>query len=138
MSNSAWQRWVLDYGRDSQRALLARRGLEDMNPLRLIGLLSLIVAIMMALYIVASRVRPLSDPVQRAYLEFCRKLARAGVTRAPHETAADFAQRAAQRLPQHARALQDIADSYNMLRYAARPAVVLEEFVRKVRELKVI
>ena len=58
-----------------------------------------------------------SDPVQREYLKFCRKLARKGIVRAEHEGARDFAARAARLRPQLAQAIADITERYIALRY---------------------
>ena len=46
-ANTAWQRWVLGYDQARQRELLAQLGFEDVNPLRLVGLLALLVALVM-------------------------------------------------------------------------------------------
>jgi len=117
-ANTAWQRWVLGYDRTRQRELLAQLGFEDVNPLRLLGLLALLVALTMGLYVFATRRRaPRLDPTQRAYLLFCRKLARNGLARAPQEGALAFATRGAQQLPQHAGAIHAITQLYLRLRY---------------------
>lgn len=117
-ANTAWQRWVLGYDQARQRELLAQLGFEDVNPLRLFGLLALLVALVMGLYVVLTHRRvPRPDPVQRAYLRFCRKLAQIGLVRAPAEGALVFAARGAALLPKSAADIHAISRLYLGLRY---------------------
>ena len=58
-----------------------------------------------------------SDPALLAYQQFCRKLARAGITRDPHEGARDYAERVARTRPDLAQASRDIVSAYFALRY---------------------
>ena len=57
------------------------------------------------------------DPVQRQYLRFCRKLARVGLVRAPHEGALDFARRCLTRRADLETAIENITLTYLRLRY---------------------
>lgn len=137
-ANSAWQRWVLSYDQARQRELLARFGFEDVNPLRLFGLLALLVALIMGLYVLLTRRRaPRPDPVQRAYFAFCRKLAQFGLVRAPQEGALSFSERGARQLPQLADAINAITHLYLRLRYGGNEDVeLLREFTRQVAEFR--
>jgi len=115
---SAWQRWVLGYDTDRQRALLTRFGFGDVGGARLVGLLALIVALVIAVYVFVNRPRPPPlDPVQRLYLRLCRKLARAGLVRAAHEGPSDFFARVARARPDLAPALPALVEHYLRLRY---------------------
>ncbi len=139
--NTAWQRWVLGYDHARQRELLAQLGFKDVAPLRLVGLLALLVASIMGAYVVAIRQRaPRPDPVQRAYLDFCRKLAHSGLVRAPHEGALAFGARGARgarQLPQLAAAIQSITQRYIQLRYAGtEDAAQQQEFARQVASFR--
>jgi hypothetical protein len=58
-----------------------------------------------------------TDPAQAAYLRFCRKLARSGLTRAPHEGARAFAERAARQRADLADSISEITGLYENLRY---------------------
>jgi hypothetical protein len=58
-----------------------------------------------------------ADPAQAAYLRFCRKLARAGLKRAPHEGAHAFADRVARRRVDLAEPIVEITNLYEDLRY---------------------
>lgn len=125
-SLTAWQRWVLNYDFSRQQELLARLGLENIAMSRLVGLLALVVALLFGIYVLTTLPRGVHlDPVQRAWLAFCRKLARAGVARLPHEGALDFAKRVARERPDLALDTRNIADLYQRIRYAGDDAVVL-------------
>jgi len=133
-ANTAWQRWVLSYDQARQRELLAQLGYEDVHPLRLLGLLALLIALVMGLYVLLTRRRvPRPDPVQRAYFTFCRKLAQIGLVRAPQEGARTFAERGARQLPQLAVAIHAITQFYLRLRYGGHENVAAQrEFARRV------
>jgi len=121
---STWSRWVLGYNADRQREFLAAMGLEGFSAARLMGLLALVVALLFASYLLATRPRrPRLDPVQRAYLRFCRKLARAGLVRAPHEGPLSFAARCARQRPDLSEDVQAITERYISLRYGNRDNV---------------
>jgi hypothetical protein len=62
-----------------------------------------------------------TDAVQAAWLRACRKLAKAGLPRAPHEGAMDYADRVASALPELAEDFYDIAARYASLRYGGEP-----------------
>jgi len=118
-ANTTWQRWVLGYNQARQRELLAQLGIDDVDPVRLVGLLAMLIALIMGVYVVVTRQRaPRPDPVQRAYLEYCRKLACAGVARAPQEGALAYASRCARLLPRHTAAIHSLSHLYIRLRYA--------------------
>ena len=137
-ANTAWQRWVLSYDQARQRELLAQLGFEDVNPLRLVGLLALLVALIMGLYVIATRQRaPRPDPVQRAYLDFCRKLARRGLVRAPQEGALDYAGRCARHRPDLEIPVHAITDLYLRLRYGSSDASAdTQELARQVAQFR--
>jgi len=61
--------------------------------------------------------RKTSDPAQRLYLRFLRKLSRAGVTHRSQEGALDLAARAATALPAKATLIREICHIYTELRY---------------------
>jgi transglutaminase-like putative cysteine protease len=117
-TNLAWYRWVVDYGKERQERFLASLGLEDISWGRLTGLLTAGVLLITLLYALLSwRPKKSTDPAQAAYLRFCRKLARAGLARAPYEGARAFAGRAARKRADLADSILDITDLYEDLRY---------------------
>lgn len=136
--NSGWHRWVLGYGAARQQELLNIFGTGALTPLRLIGYLAIIVALLLGLYMLAAsrRVSRL-DVVQSAYFDFCRRLARVGLQRAPHEGAADFAARSRARRPDLSVPIQVITDLYVSLRYGGETAGnARSEYLQRVRAFR--
>jgi transglutaminase-like putative cysteine protease len=137
-AQSAWQRWVLGYDAGRQRELLARLGFGDVHGARLIGLLALLVAAVIAVYVVVTRPHPPPvDAVQRLYLVVCRRLERAGWARAAHEGPADFFARVGRARPDLSQDLPELADHYLRLRYGRRSDPdLLAEFARRVARFR--
>jgi hypothetical protein len=80
------------------------------------------------------RSRAATDPVKRAYLLFCRKLAGAGLPRAPSEGPAAYAARLAAARPDLQPAAGTITRLYIMLRYGAAPdSAGQREFEQRVK-----
>jgi len=118
---STWSRWVLGYNAERQREFLTWIGLGDFSTSRLVGLLAMCLAAVVAVYLVITRPRrPRPDPVLRPYQRFCHKLARAGLTRAPHEGPMDFAARCVRQRPDLSEDVRAITDLYVRLRYDNR------------------
>jgi protein-glutamine gamma-glutamyltransferase len=133
-----WNVWVLGYNPERQRDLMSLVGMRDADwrslTASLFTILGLITLALLA-WSLGRLVRP--DPVQRAWRAFCRKLAKRGVARAPHEGPRDYSTRAARALPASRRAILRIGAQYIRLRYgahASRPGVV--KLRRMVRELR--
>ena len=137
-----WNQFVLNYNPERQRDTLERLGMktptwQDMVIAMTIGI-GLITLAVTAWLLKAVRER---DPVQRAWLAFCRLLGRRGLTREPHEGALDFATRATRQLaggtraPARAADVELIARRYCALRYGRKPDKVrVAEFARLVRK----
>jgi hypothetical protein len=77
------------------------------------------------------------DAVQRAWLRFCSKLARAGLARSSVEGPLDYAARVAGGIPARESAVRAIASLYVDLRYGPRAEVDsiarLKQLVREFR-----
>ena len=118
---NSWNQWVLGYTPERQRSLLTRVGLDDATWRTLAGLLlgfvGAVVLVIAFFTLRRLRVR-VDDPVQRAYLAFCRKLAARGLARAPAEGPLAYARRIAQSRPDLAGAVADFVALYVSLRYA--------------------
>ncbi|MBU1424138.1 MAG: DUF3488 and transglutaminase-like domain-containing protein [Gammaproteobacteria bacterium] len=115
-----WNQWVLGYDTERQFAFLTRMGMEDitwqklaLNMLAGVALLTGIFTLIMLRRLVVRR----TDAVQAAWLKACRKLEKAGLPRAPHEGAMDYAERIAAARPDLAEDIYDIAARYASLRY---------------------
>ena len=133
-----WNVWVLDYNPDRQRNLMAYFGMRDADWRQLTAVLFTLLGGFTVLLLVWS-LRNLGrrDPVQRAWLAFCRKLDAQGVRRVPSEGPRDFAERAARHLPRAAEAIRSIAQRYIALRYGAgddaRQVSALRQAVRRLK-----
>lgn len=115
-----WNQWVLGYNSELQFAFLTRLGMEDvtwqklaLNMTFVLGLVIAGFALFMLRHLFAQR----PDKVQAAWLRLCRKLANAGLPRAPHEGARDYATRVGALRPDLAEDINDLAARYDALRY---------------------
>ena len=118
---NTWNQWVLGYTPERQRSLLTRVGLDDATWRTLAALLLALagVVILVLAFFTVRRLRVhVDDPVQRAYLAFCRKLAARGLARDPAEGPLAYAGRIAQSRPDLAGAVGDFVELYVSLRYA--------------------
>lgn len=130
-----WNQWVLGYNSELQFAFLSRLGMEDITWQKLalnmtfgVGLVVALLALYMLRHLFAHR----PDKVQAAWLRLCRKLAKAGLPRAPHEGAQDYAERIAESRPDLTAAIRDLAARYSALRYGSeRNEQARNEFLRR-------
>ncbi len=118
--NYNWSQWVLGYTPKRQRQMLDEAGLEDWDYGNLIIVLtSGLAAITLAIALLVLRKRPPAlDPAAKAYAVFCRKLARAGFNRQPHEGPFDFARRVTGARTDLAHDVMAITQAYTVIRYA--------------------
>ena len=130
-----WNQWVLGYNSELQFAFLSRLGMEDITWQKLalnmtfgVGLVVALLALFMLRHLFAQR----PDKVQAAWLKLCRRLAKAGLPRAPHEGAQDYAERIAKSRPDLAESIHDLAARYSALRYGGeRNEQERNEFLRR-------
>ena len=119
-----WDQWVLGYDAERQFAFLRRLGMEDISwrnmALQMAGIMSFLIGVF-ALIMLRHFYLQRSDAAQRQYQKFCRKLAKRGITRAPHEGPQDFAARAMQQMPELKDMIDDITRRYVALRYQPAP-----------------
>jgi transglutaminase-like putative cysteine protease len=139
LTNMTWYRWVVDYGKERQERFLASLGLDDISWNRLTGLLfvgALLVTLVYAFFLL--RPKKSVDPAQALYLRFCRRLARAGMVRAPHEGAIDFARRCGRHRPDLKNRMEAITERYIRMRYGKLTgADELRAFRREVTTFRV-
>jgi transglutaminase-like putative cysteine protease len=133
-----WNLWVLGYNPARQRELMSVLGLREADwrslAAALVTVLGVLVAGLLA-WSLRRHARP--DPVARAWQAFCRKLARRGLARAPHEGPRDFSERAAEALPAAGEPIRRIAALYIALRYGAHaPPERVAELRRRVGEFR--
>ena len=131
-----WNQWVLGYDTERQFAFLTRLGMESvtwqkmaMNMAIGLGLLVGLFALFMLRHLYTRR----PDKVQAAWLRLCRRLARAGLPRAAHEGALDYAARVATARPELAGTIFDLATRYSALRYGkVQDEQAQSEFIRLI------
>ena len=130
-----WDTRLLAFDADVQDVLLTSMGIASRSPVFLVVEILLVAIALLAIYFAWMQLRTRSrvDRVKALYEYFCRKTARLGVPRDPCEGPLDFAQRAAQSLPNESNRIRQIADTYVLLRYAPQPAPgMLDRFAREV------
>ncbi|MDH2918180.1 MAG: DUF3488 and transglutaminase-like domain-containing protein [Sideroxydans sp.] len=136
--SNQWNQWLIGYNSEKQYALLTRLGMtevswESMARQLMLGLSIVIAAL--ALWLMRHLWVRERDPVQAAWLKFCKRMARAGVPRATHETALDYVSRISSHYPHQRAQLFAIAEQYNALRYGEEHAE-LRAFQHAVRTFK--
>ena len=118
-----WNQWVLGYNPETQFAFLTRLGMEDISwqkmALNMLAGIFVLVGVFTLLLLRRLVVRQ-TDPVQTVWLKLCRKLAKAGLPRMPHEGPQDYAARVSAMHPDIAARMNDLAARYVALRYQAR------------------
>jgi hypothetical protein len=136
-----WNQWVLGYDVERQFAFLTRLGMESITwqkiALDMLAGLGIVIALF-ALFMMRHLFTREPDKVQAAWLKLCRKLAKAGLPRAAHEGALDYARRIAAARPELADDFHDLAARYNALRYGAnQDENARHEFLQHAAALKV-
>jgi transglutaminase-like putative cysteine protease len=136
-----WNQWVLGYDTERQFAFLTRLGMESITwqklALNMASGLGLVIALF-ALFMLRHLFVRQPDKVQTAWLKLCRKLADAGLPRAAHEGAQDYAARVARSRSDLADAIRDLAARYSVLRYGMLDDERAQrEFLRRAKALKI-
>ena len=119
--NNAWNQWILDYNPNRQENFLKELASAFGDRRVLAALAGCAALAVLARQRWALRAR---DPVDAAYLAFCRQLARHGVTRAPDEGPLNLSQRVRQlNLPREKiAAMTGFLELYSALKYGAPSA----------------
>ena len=133
---NSWNQWVLGYNPERQRSLMTRIGIDrsTWESLALLLVIATLTVTVILFLLMARRSRAAMDPVKRAYLLFCRKLAGAGLPRAPSEGPAAYAARLAAARPDLQTAVGAITRLYIVLRYGVAPGpAAWREFEQRVR-----
>ena len=116
-----WRQRILGFNQGSQERLLAWLHVPDPDGQKVALMLaaSLIAGMLWLTWQVHRELVVPKDPAARAYERLCRRLARVGIPRQPHEGAEDFAARVAAVRPDLAVPVSDLCRRYSDLRYAA-------------------
>jgi len=136
-----WNQWVLGYNTERQFAFLTRLGMESVTwqkmALNMVSAAGLLIGLFALLMLRKLYVRS-SDKTQLAWLKLCRKFAKAGLPRAAHEAARDYAVRIAIARPELADAIHDVAERYSVLRYGKTQGNLMQrEFIQRAGALKI-
>lgn len=138
-ASNYWNQWVLGYNSDRQHEFLARLGMNNpsLDKMITIAFWLIFAALTLVVAVMLRRVRP-RDPVQRAWIAFCAKLARSGVERPPYEGPEAFARRIIAERPGLAAKVHGVVDRYVELRYGtpgdhATELAMLQRHVREFR-----
>lgn len=139
-----WQSWVVGFNSEQQLDLL--HGLLGELTARKFAAVLLgswaLVLVPVAITLLRRRDTHEVTLLDKYYLKFCKRLDSQGLHRAPGETPAQFASRAALELPAAAEQLKHITKLYNALAYAANnPAIdltreQLREFIGAVNSFR--
>jgi transglutaminase-like putative cysteine protease len=134
---NGWNQWVLGYNPERQQHLMMRIGI-DRNTWEALATLLVIAttAVTVILFLLmARRTRATADPVARAYLVFCGKLAGMGLPRERFEGPSDYSERLARARPDLQPPVGTITRLYIALRYGASPNPEAQvEFLQRVRD----
>jgi transglutaminase-like putative cysteine protease len=136
-----WNQWVLGYDSERQFAFLTRLGMESITwqkmALNMASGMGLVIALF-ALFMLRHLFMRQPDKVQDAWLKVCRKLASAGLPRAAHEGAQDYAARVAKSRFDLGDAIRDLAARYTALRYGMLDDErAKREFLQRTKALKI-
>ncbi|MFP3980714.1 MAG: DUF3488 and DUF4129 domain-containing transglutaminase family protein [Desulfobacterales bacterium] len=137
-----WEAWFHGYSREEQRALLEKLGIYWRSWMGMLTALVFglgLVAGITGLYAVMQFRRPRArkDPVSKYYEKFCRKLARAGLSRPAGMGPKDYAAFAANRRPELREEVETISDLYIRMRYGGDTHwETRKQFIAQVRRFK--
>jgi transglutaminase-like putative cysteine protease len=116
--NHQWQRHVVQFNRDRQRALWREWKFDTFAPWQMVTVAaSGVVGWGLVVLLVFALRRKRRERAIALWESVCRRLARAGLPRQPYEGPLAFAERAARRWPQFDIALRAIGESFAALRY---------------------
>ncbi len=136
-----WNQWVLGYDTERQFAFLTRLGMESITWQKMalnmsagLGGMIALFSLFMLRHLYTRR----TDRVQAAWLKLCGRLASAGLARAAHEGAQDYAARVASARPELAADIFDLAARYSALRYGTlADERTQQEFLQRAKALKI-
>lgn len=113
-----WNQWVIGYNNERQFAFLSRFGIDSLSA-QAIDMLAGIATIiaLIALTMLRHLFKREQDKTQSAWLKLCRRLAKAGLPKLPHEGPRDYASRISTARPELSGAMNELSARYLALRY---------------------
>jgi transglutaminase-like putative cysteine protease len=137
--NYQWQRGVVGFNIERQRDLLREFGFEGVRPWQIVAVFACAVLIWGVLLLGAAQLRRSGVDAEVAlWNALCRRLARAGLARAPEEGPLAYTRRAGERWPQWASTLARIGERYAELHYGPsdpKREQMLKELKTRVKAL---
>jgi len=136
--NAAWDQWVLGFGPDAQRALLAQLGFDrpGIRELLLASIAGCGLFLLLLTWQLGRPVKMAIDPVARLYRRFSQRLARVFRPRAPSEGPADYARAARAAYPELRSEIDAITRLYLQLRYEQGAGESLRELQQSVSRFR--
>ncbi len=129
--NYQWQRGVVGFNLQRQRDVLRDLGLEAARPWHVVALAGALAFLWGLAILGFARARHArTDAAVTLWSRLCRRLAHAGLPRAPSEGPLAYVGRAAARWPQSSALLQRIGETYAALRYGPSDATRAELLAR--------
>jgi transglutaminase-like putative cysteine protease len=132
-----WNELVLGFNAARQKGLLRPLGIEEAEAWQLVTAFAVGVGLALLLtlaWLLRDWHRP-TDPLERAWRAYVRRLGRAGLAKAPEEPALAWAQRLALGQPAAAPALESLSRRYSDARYA-RGVFSADERSRLIHDLR--
>ncbi|HJV75579.1 MAG TPA: DUF3488 and transglutaminase-like domain-containing protein [Noviherbaspirillum sp.] len=122
--NNAWNQWVLNYTPQTQRSFLNWLGFDDVDWRTMISVMVMLSVAALALPLLPLMLNQRKrDPIDALYQSLCRRMARQGFPRAPHEGPRAYATRLTATdsplSPARKAALMRFLEYYETLRYGA-------------------
>jgi protein-glutamine gamma-glutamyltransferase len=141
-ANFGYTKWVIGFDRDRQKELLRDLGLGDMNPFAAAGWMLIAISVsgvVVALgwWLLRKRGERDAEPSVRVWRTLRKRLIKAGLNVAPHETVASAMRRATTRWPQYRAQFESFAKRYNAIRFTSQANDVTGENA-SARELSAI
>ncbi|OOZ37559.1 transglutaminase TgpA family protein [Solemya velesiana gill symbiont] len=117
--NSSWHNWVLGYTMERQGSLMAMLGFSFLRGYKLaLGMVLITATVVFGLAILLwNQTIIKTDPIQKAFLRYCKKLSRIGIVRNPWEGPRDLATRVIKLRPDLATDVARITSLYIAMRY---------------------
>ena len=136
--DSGWKSWVLGFSSRDQLQLLDRLGLRQLREYGLALLMTIAgTAVMLGWALALSRGPRTTDPVQRCWQRFQRRLSRVGLPPDRHEGPLHYRTRILRARPDLKSSVEPIVDAYLQQRYrAARGSDQAQNLCQQVRRFR--
>lgn len=137
--NNQWNQWIVGFNQKRQAAMFSALGVPNIEWQGLTTVLA--ISTLIVIGVIAWRLFRLpkhpADPVQQAYQQFCKRLARVGVEKQPQETPARFAQRVELERSDLVTEVDTITGLYLQLRYGkVTTPELMQQLVALVRQFR--